>query len=165
MRSIRACTDNKGFSRMPVGPSLLSLQELKTYFYSPGGVVKAVDGVSLELAQGETLGLVGESGSGKSATCLSVLGLIPPPGKIVGGKVIFEGRNLVELSARELREVRGKRIGMVFQDPMTSLNPFLTIGDQLMETLLVHDRLSKPEARRRAVEMLEKITISDAPSP
>ena len=135
---------------------------MKTYFYSPGGVVKAVDEVSLELAEGETLGIVGESGSGKSATCLSVLGLIPPPGKIVGGKVIFEGRNLVELSARELREVRGKRIGMVFQDPMTSLNPFLTIGDQLMETLLVHDRMSKPEARRRTAEMLEKVGIPDA---
>ena len=147
---------------MPRGAPLLSLQDLKTYFYAPDGVVKAVDGVSLELAEGETLGIVGESGSGKSATCLSVLGLIPPPGRIVGGKVIFEGRNLVGLSERELREIRGKRIGMVFQDPMTSLNPFLTIGDQLMETLLVHDRMSKPEARRRAATMLEKVGIPDA---
>jgi oligopeptide/dipeptide ABC transporter ATP-binding protein len=147
---------------MPNGTPILALKDLQTYFYSPGGVVKAVDGVSLELAEGETLGIVGESGSGKSATCLSVLGLIPPPGKIVGGKVIFEGRNLVELSERQLREIRGKRIGMVFQDPMTSLNPFLTIGDQLTETLLVHDRLSKPEARRRAVEILEKVGIPDA---
>ena len=142
--------------------SILSLQELKTYFYAPGGVVKAVDGVSLELGEGETLGIVGESGSGKSATCLSILGLIPPPGRIVGGKVMFEGRNLVGLPARELRQIRGKRIGMVFQDPMTSLNPFLTIGDQLMETLLVHDRLSKGEARRRAAEMLERVGIPDA---
>ena len=140
---------------------ILALQELKTYFYAPGGVVKAVDGVSLELHEGETLGIVGESGSGKSATCLSVLGLIPPPGKIVGGKVIFEGRNLVELSNRELRQIRGKRIGMVFQDPMTSLNPFLTIGEQLMETLLVHERLPKAEARRRSAEMLQKVGIPD----
>jgi oligopeptide transport system ATP-binding protein len=147
---------------MPQDTPVLVLHDLQTYFYSPGGVVKAVDGVSLDLREGETLGIVGESGSGKSATCLSVLGLVPPPGRIVGGSVIFEGRNLVELPKRELRRVRGKRIGMVFQDPMTSLNPFLTVGDQLMEPLLVHDRLPKAEARRRAVEMLEKVGISDA---
>ncbi|OFV96758.1 MAG: peptide ABC transporter ATP-binding protein [Acidobacteria bacterium RIFCSPLOWO2_02_FULL_60_20] len=145
----------------PTAP-ILALLDLRTHFFAPSGIVKAVDGVSLELGERETLGIVGESGSGKTATCLSILGLIPPPGRIVGGKVMFEGRNLVELTARELRQIRGKRIGMVFQDPMTSLNPFLTIGDQLMETLLVHDRLSKPEARRRAVEMLEKVGISDA---
>jgi oligopeptide transport system ATP-binding protein len=141
---------------------ILTLHDLKTYFYSPGGVVKAVDGVSLDLREGETLGVVGESGSGKSVTCLSVLGLVPPPGKIVGGSVVFEGRNLVELPDRELRKVRGKRIGMVFQDPMTSLNPFLTIGDQVVESLLVHDHLPKAEARRRAAAMLEKVGIPDA---
>jgi oligopeptide transport system ATP-binding protein len=142
--------------------TILSLQDLQTYFFSPGRVVKAVDGVSLELGEGETLGIVGESGSGKSATCLSVLGLIPPPGRIVGGKILFEGRNLVELSSREMRAIRGKKIGMVFQDPMTSLNPFLTIGDQLMEPLIVHDRMSRGDARRRAAEMLEKVGIADA---
>jgi oligopeptide/dipeptide ABC transporter ATP-binding protein len=141
---------------------VLALQELTTYFYSPGGVVKAVDGVSLDLAEGETLGIVGESGSGKSVTCLSVLGLIPPPGRIVGGKVLFEGRDLRALSEKELRAIRGKRIGMVFQDPMTSLNPFLTVGDQLMESLLVHDGASKSEARRKATAMLEKVGIAEA---
>jgi oligopeptide/dipeptide ABC transporter ATP-binding protein len=135
---------------------------LKAHFFAPGRVVKAVDGVSLELHEGETLGIVGESGSGKSATCLSVLGLIPPPGRIVGGKILFEGRNLVELSSREMRAIRGKKIGMVFQDPMTSLNPFLTIGEQLMEPLIVHDRLTRTDARRRAAEILEKVGISDA---
>jgi oligopeptide/dipeptide ABC transporter ATP-binding protein len=142
--------------------SILALEDLKAYFFAPGGVVKAVDGVSFELAEGETLGIVGESGSGKSATCLAVLGLIPPPGRIVGGKVLFEGRNLVELPPTEMRSIRGKKIGMVFQDPMTSLNPFLTIGDQLIEPLIAHDRIPQAKARQRAVEMLEKVGIADA---
>ena len=141
---------------------ILTLDGLKTYFFSSSRVVKAVDGVNLELGEGETLGIVGESGSGKSATCLSVLGLIPPPGRIVGGKVIFEGRNLAELPTSELRKIRGKKIGMVFQDPMTSLNPFLTVGDQLVEPLLANERVSRAEARRRAVDMLEKVGIPDA---
>ena len=146
---------------MPNNP-ILTLHDLKTYFFAPAGVVKAVDGVSLELREGETLGIVGESGSGKSAACLSILGLIPPPGRTVGGKVLFEGRDLVRLSPRELREIRGKRIGMVFQDPLTSLNPFLTIGDQLTEPLLVHERMSRAEARRRAAEILAKVGIPDS---
>jgi len=141
---------------------ILTLDDLKTYFFAPGRVVKAVDGVSLELGERETVGIVGESGSGKSATFLSVLGLIPPPGRIVGGKVLFEGRSLLELPPRELRAIRGKQIGMIFQDPMTSLNPFLTIGDQLIEPLVVHDRLSKSEARRRAAAILEKVGIPEA---
>jgi len=140
---------------------LLSLQELKTYFFTKNGVRKAVDGVSLDLDQGRTLGIVGESGSGKTVACLSVMRLVPPPGRIVGGKILFENRNLAGLSEKEFGEIRGKEIGMVFQDPMTSLNPFLTIGEQVSEPLEVHERLSRRQARRRAVEMLEKVGIPE----
>ncbi|MBI3895185.1 MAG: ABC transporter ATP-binding protein [Acidobacteria bacterium] len=146
---------------MPESP-VLSLENLKTYFFTRSGTAKAVDGVCLDLRKGETLGIVGESGSGKSVTCLSILRLVPPPGRIVDGKILLEGRNLLELSKRELRQVRGKQIGMVFQDPMTSLNPFLSIGDQVAETLLVHEQLSRRQALRRAAEVLEKVGISDA---
>ena len=142
--------------------SALALEDLRANFFTERGIVRAVDGVSLELREGETLGIVGESGSGKSATCLSILGLLPASGRIVGGKVLFEGRDLVTLPVAALREIRGKKIGMVFQDPMTSLNPFLTIGDQLTEPLLVHERISRSDARRRAVEMLERVGIPDA---
>ncbi|OFW03106.1 MAG: peptide ABC transporter ATP-binding protein [Acidobacteria bacterium RIFCSPLOWO2_12_FULL_59_11] len=148
---------------MPESP-VLSLQDLKTYFFTRSGTAKAVDGVSLDLSKGETLGIVGESGSGKSVTCLSVLRLVPPPGRTVGGKILFEGRDLLEMPERELRQVRGKQIGMVFQDPMTSLNPFLSIGDQVAETLLVHERMGRRQALRRAAEVLEKVGISEAAS-
>jgi oligopeptide transport system ATP-binding protein len=140
----------------------LSIQELKTYFFTNRGIAKVVDGVSLALGQGQTLGIVGESGSGKTMTCLSIMRLIPLPGRIVGGKILFEDRDLVGISTEEYRRIRGKRIGMVFQDPMTSLNPFLTIGDQVAEPLEVHERLSRKQARRRAVEMLEKVGIPEA---
>ncbi len=143
---------------------VLTIEDLRTHFFTDSGVVRAVDGVSLTLFAGETLGIVGESGCGKSATCLSILNLIPEPGRIVGGRVQFDGRNLLELPPRDLRDVRGRRIGMVFQDPMSSLNPFLTIGEQLMEPLLVHERIGRAEARRRAVRMLEDVGIPDAPS-
>ncbi len=143
---------------------LLSLQDLKTHFLTRTGVTKAVDGVSLDLGEGETLGLVGESGSGKTVTCLSILRLLPSAAKIVGGKILFEGRDLVSLSENELRRIRGQKIGMVFQDPMTSLNPFLTIGDQVAETLQVHERLSRRASRNRAVEILEKVGLPDPAS-
>jgi len=141
---------------------LLSIQELKTHFHTKNGVAKAVDGVSADLAYGETLGIVGESGSGKTMLCLSVMQLVPPPGKIVAGRIFFKDRNLVGLSEKEFRRIRGKEIGMVFQDPMTSLNPFLTIGEQVAEPLEVHERLSRRQARGRAVEMLERVGIPDA---
>ena len=148
---------------MPQNP-ILSFQDLKTHFFMGRGVARAVDGVSLDLGEGETLGIVGESGSGKTVTCLSVLQLVPEPGRIVGGRIVFGNRDLVSLADSQLQQIRGKQIGMVFQDPMTSLSPFLTIGDQVAEPLLVHDRLSRREARSRAIEMLEKVGIPEPAS-
>src|ERR1044071_7728689 len=119
--------------------TILSVRDLQTHFYSEEGVVKAVDGISFDLKRGETLGIVGESGSGKSVTNLSILRLIPyPPGKIVGGEVLFDDKDLMKISAQEIRQIRGKRIAMIFQDPMTSLNPFMTISAQLMEITQLH---------------------------
>ena len=127
------------------------------------GVVKAVDGISFELAKGETLGIVGESGSGKSVTNLSVMRLIPePPGKIAGGKVVFDGIDVLDLPIDEVRKIRGKRIAMIFQDPMTSLNPYLRISKQLMEVTELHLGHNKQQAREHAVKMLELVGISDA---
>ena len=148
---------------MPQNP-ILSFQDLKTHFFMGRGVARAVDGVSLDLGEGETLGIVGESGSGKTVTCLSVLQLVPEPGRIVGGRIVFGNRDLVSLADSQLQQIRGKQIGMVFQDPMTSLSPFLTIGDQVAEPLLVHDRFSRREARSRAIEMLEKVGIPEPAS-
>src|SRR5213593_863759 len=120
-------------------PDLLQVKDLQTSFFTPEGEVRAIDGVSFEIGEGKTLGLVGESGCGKSVTNLSIMRLIPsPPGRIVGGEVIFDGRNLLSLSEREMRAIRGKRIGMIFQDPMTSLNPFMRISHQLMEVTELH---------------------------
>jgi len=134
---------------------LLSIRGLRTYFYTESGVAKAVDGVDLDIAEGEVLGLVGESGSGKSVTALSVLRLIPdPPGRIVAGEIIYRGRDLLKLSQDEIREIRGNDISMVFQEPMTSLNPVFTIGMQVMEVIQAHQHVSKDEAHRRAVEIL-----------
>ncbi len=142
---------------------ILKVENLKTYFNTDDGVVKAVDGVSFELSKGETLGIVGESGSGKSVSNLSVMNLIPsPPGKIMGGKVIFDGRNVFDLSEEELRNIRGGKIGMIFQDPMTSLNPFLKISTQMIETIVLHKKLSKEDARKRAIEMLDLVGIPKA---
>ncbi|OFV99491.1 MAG: peptide ABC transporter ATP-binding protein [Acidobacteria bacterium RIFCSPLOWO2_12_FULL_54_10] len=143
---------------------MLSIQGLKTYFFTRSGIARAVDDVSLEVRPGETLGIVGESGSGKSVTFLSVLRLVPPPGKTVSGEIIFEGQDLLQMPLQKLRNIRGKRIGIVFQDPMTSLNPFLRIGDQVAETLLVHEKISRNKALDRAVGILEKVGISDAAS-
>ena len=142
---------------------LLSVKDLRTYFDEDGRVVKAVDGVSFDLDRGQTLGIVGESGSGKSVTNLSVMRLIPtPPGRIVGGEVIFGERDLLTLSEGDMRSVRGKRIAMIFQDPMTSLNPFMRISRQLMEVTELHLGHGKTEAYEHAVKMLETVGIPDA---
>ena len=142
---------------------LLHVQELKTYFYTFEGVAKAVDNVSFYLNKGDTLGLVGESGCGKSVTALSVMRLVPePPGRIVHGRIDFDGINLLELSMSEMRNVRGNRISMIFQEPMTSLNPVFTIGDQISEMFVLHQKLSKKESWNRSIEMLRLVQI---PSP
>ena len=145
--------------------SILEVKDLKTRFHTREGIVRAVDGVSFDVEAGETVGIVGESGSGKSVTCYSLLGLIPqPPGKIEGGQAIFDGRDLLALSEKKMRKVRGKRIGLIFQDPMTSLNPFLRISTQLIEPLLIHEDLSKKEALKRAIAELEAVGIPDPES-
>ncbi|MSQ35746.1 MAG: ABC transporter ATP-binding protein [Dehalococcoidia bacterium] len=142
---------------------LLEVKNLRTYFYTEEGVVRAVDGVSWDLEEGETLGLVGESGSGKSVTAMSILRLIPrPPGRIVGGEIIFEGQDLLKVSDAEIRSIRGNRIAMVFQEPMTSLNPVLDIGNQLMEAIQLHMGLDKADAEKRAIELLELVGIPEA---
>jgi oligopeptide/dipeptide ABC transporter ATP-binding protein len=142
---------------------LLEVTDLRTHFFTREGVVRAVDGVSFSVDVGETLGIVGESGSGKSVTALSIMGLIPrPPARIVGGAIQFDGRDLTQLSNRALEDVRGRQIAMIFQDPMTSLNPTLTIGTQITETLRRHLGLSRDEARQRAIELLEEVHIPNA---
>lgn len=144
-------------------PVVLELKNLQTYFYTDMGVAKSVDGVSYKVRQGQTLGVVGESGCGKSVTAKSIMGLIPqPPGKIVGGEILFEGRDLTKFSIDELRKVRGKDIAMIFQEPMTSLNPVYTVGDQIMEMILNHEDVTEQEARTRAIKLLEEVGI---PSP
>ena len=143
--------------------NLLSVKDLRTYFETEDGVVKAVDGVSLELKRGETLGIVGESGSGKSVASLSIMRLVPEPaGKIISGSINFYGRNLLKLSASEIRSLRGKQIAMIFQDPMTSLNPFMRVSKQLMEVTQLHLNHSREQAREHAVKMLEQVGIPDA---
>ncbi|MCD9186844.1 MAG: ABC transporter ATP-binding protein [Pyrinomonadaceae bacterium] len=143
--------------------TILSVNDLKTYFQTEDGVVKAVDGITFELKKGETLGIVGESGSGKSVTNLSVMRLIPePPGKIVGGDIIFNGIDVRKLSIDDVRKIRGKRIAMIFQDPMTSLNPFLKISTQLMEVTRLHLGHTKEQAREHAIKMLKTVGIPDA---
>jgi peptide/nickel transport system ATP-binding protein len=142
---------------------LLEIEELRTYFYTRDGVVRAVDGVSLSVGEGETLAVVGESGCGKSVTSLSVLRLVQsPPGKIVSGSIRFAGRDLLKLSEAEMRRIRGNEISMIFQEPMTSLNPVLTIGRQIGETLTLHQGLDGKAAERRAVEMLRLVQIPEA---
>ena len=142
---------------------VLEIQQLQTYFYVRGQVAKAVDEVDLAIASGQTLGLVGESGCGKSVTAHSIIGLIPdPPGKVVGGRILFEGTNLLELPEARMRKIRGNRISMVFQEPMTSLNPVYSVGDQVAEVIKLHQRLSRSETRNRVVEMLQLVGISEA---
>jgi peptide/nickel transport system ATP-binding protein/oligopeptide transport system ATP-binding protein len=142
---------------------LLDIQDLVVRFYTQEGVVYAVNNVSYQLHEGETLGVVGESGSGKSVHALAMMGLIPqPPGKIESGSVVFEGRDLLKLSNEQMRLVRGKEIAMIFQDPMTSLNPVLTIGTQLTETLKLHLGMNQSQANKRATELLDLVGIPDA---
>ena len=143
--------------------ALLDVTDLKTFFHTRAGVVRAVNGVSFSVEKGETLGIVGESGSGKSVACYSLMGLIPkPPGRIESGKALFEGEDLLQMSEAQLNRIRGRRIAMIFQDPMTSLNPFLRIEDQLIEPLLLHGVTDKATARKQALEMLEKVGIPGA---
>ena len=143
--------------------NLLEVKDLRTYFETEDGTVKAVDGISFQLKRGETLGIVGESGSGKSVTNLSIIRLVPdPPGKIVSGEVIFNGSDLLLLSNDAIRKIRGRRIAMIFQDPMTSLNPFMKISKQLMEMTQLHLGHSKSQAYDHAIRMLETVGIPDA---
>lgn len=140
--------------------TILKVQNLKTYFYSDGKEIPAVDDVSFEIKQGETLGIVGESGSGKSITSLSILSLIPKPsGKIIGGEILFKGENILNYNEKQMRTIRGNKISMIFQEPMSSLNPVFTVGNQIMETLILHQKLSKKQARIKAIEMLELVGI------
>jgi peptide/nickel transport system ATP-binding protein len=141
---------------------VLEVQHLQTYFYTRGGLVKAVDGVSFSLRPGETLAIVGESGCGKSVTALSVMRLVAdPPGRIVGGSVRLAGLDLLGLDRAAMRQVRGKEISMIFQEPMTSLNPVMTIGRQISEALILHGAASRAAARARTLEMLELVGIPD----
>lgn len=139
---------------------LLEVRNLKTYFYTDDGVAKAVDDVSFDLDKGETLGLVGESGCGKSVSALSIMRLIPdPPGKVVGGEILFKGKNILKLTEKEMQDIRGNDIGMIFQEPMTSLNPVFTCGDQIEEAIILHQKLSKDAAKEKAIEMLKLVGI------
>jgi peptide/nickel transport system ATP-binding protein/oligopeptide transport system ATP-binding protein len=143
--------------------ALLSVKDLKVHFVTAGRTVRALDGVSFEIEEGKTFGLVGETGCGKSVTALSVLRLIPyPPGKIVGGEIYFRGKNLLSLSEEEIRSIRGKEISMIFQEPMTSLNPVFRIGDQISEVIRLHQGLDRSRARAKAEEMLDRVRIPDA---
>ncbi len=143
--------------------ALLEVKNLKTEFHTQDGVVHAVNGISYEIGEGETLGIVGESGCGKSVSVLSIMRLIPtPPGKIAGGEVLFSGRDLLKVDNEEIRQVRGNRIAMIFQDPMTSLNPVLTINQQIGEALELHMGMDKSQARQRTIELLELVGIPEA---
>jgi oligopeptide/dipeptide ABC transporter ATP-binding protein len=138
---------------------MLRVRGLKTHFFTADGVVRAVDGVDFEIRRGQTMGLVGESGSGKSVTSLSIMRLISPPGRIVEGEIVLDGADLAHVDEDEMYNVRGNRISMIFQEPMTSLNPVFTVGDQISEAVLVHQKVSKEQARKRAVEMLGLVGI------
>lgn len=142
--------------------NLIEVKNLITSFFTADGEVRAVDGVSFEIEEGKTMGLVGESGCGKSVTALSIMRLIPsPPGKIVGGEILLRGRNLLELNREEMRKMRGNEISMVFQEPMTSLNPVFTIGNQIGEAIRLHQGLNRRETRKKVVEMLRLVKIAD----
>ena len=146
-------------------PPLLEVKDLQTYFFGDEGTVRAVDGISYDVKEGETLGLVGESGCGKSVSALSILRLIPnPPGQIMGGEIVFEGRDLLKLNDEEIRDVRGNRIAMIFQEPMTSLNPVLTIGRQVAEPMEIHRNMRLKEALEEAKNLLAKVQIADSDS-
>jgi oligopeptide/dipeptide ABC transporter ATP-binding protein len=143
--------------------ALLEVNNLKTYFYTADGIIPAVDGVSFKIDRGETLGIVGESGSGKSVTARSIMRLVPnPPGKIINGSILFKGENILTKKEKQMRMIRGNKIAMIFQDPMTSLNPLFTVGNQIVEAIIIHQNVPKREAVQRAVEMLKLVGI---PSP
>ena len=142
--------------------TLLEIKGLKTYFYTFDGVVKALDGVDLAVYEDETLGIVGETGCGKSITSLSILNLVPPPGKVEAGEIWFEGENLLAKSEKAMRDVRGRRISMIFQNPTSSLNPVFTVGDQLTTVLRTHQDLDKQQLRHKAIEMLHTVKLPDA---
>ena len=139
--------------------NILQVKNLKTYFHTEAGLVKAVNDVSFDVEKGKTLGIVGESGCGKSMTSLSIMRLIEKPGKIEGGEILLDGEDVVKMSEDEMRKIRGKKIAMIFQEPMTSLNPVFTIGQQLIEALLLHENMTKKEAKERAIEMLKLVKI------
>jgi oligopeptide transport system ATP-binding protein len=142
---------------------LLTVKALRTYFHTRNGVYRAVDGISFTVEKGETLGIVGESGSGKSVTCHSIMGLVPqPPGRIESGAAMFAGVDLLRCPPKAARAIRGRRMAMIFQDPMTSLNPYLRVSEQLIEPLIIHEKIAKAAARRRGLEMLEAVGINDA---
>jgi len=144
----------------PDGDTLIDVRELKTYFYTDEGIARAVDGVSWSVPRGRTLALVGESGCGKSVTALSIMRLVPvPPGRIVGGQVLFDGKDLLAASEKEMRHIRGNRIAMIFQEPMTSLNPVYTIGNQIVEAIELHQKLRGQKAWDLAIEMLGQVGI------
>jgi oligopeptide transport system ATP-binding protein len=151
-------------SMKPNAKTVLEVKDLQTYFKTDAGIVKAVDGVSFSVREGETIGIVGESGSGKSVTNLSLMRLIPsPPGRIVGGEVLFEGQDILKFTEKQMRSIRGNKISMIFQDPMTSLNPFLKISTQMVETIRLHEKdVSKQEALERSIEMLKLVGIPSA---
>ena len=141
----------------------LQVKDLKTYYYTEEGVVRAVDGLDFEVEPGEAFAIVGESGCGKSVTSLSILGLVPsPPGKIVGGQILYNGEDLLKKSEKQMRAIRGNDISMIFQEPLTSLNPVFTVGRQIGESFKYHQKMSKQEARERSIEMLRMVGI---PSP
>ena len=141
--------------------TLLSVRDLRTYFHTDDGLVKAVDGISFDIAPAQTFALVGESGCGKSVTAFSILGLIDPPGEIAGGEILFDGKQLVGLKEKALRQVRGSQISIIFQEPMTSLNPVFTCGNQIVEAIQLHRRASAAEARKLAIEMLARVDIPE----
>jgi len=144
-------------------PPLLEIKDLKTWFHTEDGIVKGCDGVNYSVNKGETLAVVGESGSGKSVTAMSILGLIPnPPGEITGGEIIFRGENLLEMNQEQMQRIRGNSIAMIFQEPMTSLNPVMTVGQQIGESLILHQGYSRSEAKQKAVELLGMVGIADS---
>lgn len=142
--------------------NILEVRHLSTHFFTRAGRVKAADDVSFNILRGSTLALVGESGSGKSVTSLSIMRLVPPPGKIIAGEVVFSGRDLVKLDDEQMRGLRGREIAMIFQDPMTSLNPVYTVGEQIAEAIQLHERLPRKQAWTKAVEMMTRVKIPDA---
>jgi oligopeptide/dipeptide ABC transporter ATP-binding protein len=145
-----------------IATKILEVKELSTHFFTRAGVVKAVDDVSFAIPRGSTLALVGESGSGKSVTSLSILRLVPPPGRIITGQIIFNGSDLMKLDAEPMRSLRGREIAMIFQDPMSSLNPVFTVGDQIAEAIQLHEKLPRKHAWSKSVEMMERVKIPDA---